>query len=160
YVNDGAELGRLNPWPNVQRTVLQNYFQWMPMWIKGRVASDYWTVWNQPGILVLAAVFAITIQRFEGMIWRKKSTNETYISRMFNQGVGQSFNQTINDMRIRHAQTLIRQTPDQPLLEIAFAAGFNSKATFNRVFRARTGQTPSTWRDSDINAGPPASQNP
>jgi len=78
YVNDGAELGRLNPWPNVQRTVLQNYFQWMPMWIKGRVASDYWTVWNQPGILVLAAVFAITIQRFEGMIWRKKSTNETY----------------------------------------------------------------------------------
>ncbi|MEM1193863.1 MAG: helix-turn-helix transcriptional regulator [Pseudomonadota bacterium] len=93
-------------------------------------------------------------------IARRQSTNETYISRMFNQGVGQSFNQTINDMRIRHAQTLIRQTPDQPLLEIAFAAGFNSKATFNRVFRARTGQTPSTWRDSDINAGPPASQNP
>ncbi|MEM9008136.1 MAG: hypothetical protein AAGE59_32090 [Cyanobacteria bacterium P01_F01_bin.86] len=77
YVNDGAELGRLNPWPNIQRIILQNYFQWMPMWIKGRVASDYWTVWNQPAILALAAVFAITIQRFEGMIWRKKSTAQT-----------------------------------------------------------------------------------
>ncbi|MDV3351734.1 hypothetical protein QGP82_23730 [Leptothoe sp. LEGE 181152] len=78
YVDDGAELGRLNPWPNLQRSILQNYFQWLPMWIKGQVASDYWTVWNQPAILALAAVFAITIQRFEGMIWRKKSTMETY----------------------------------------------------------------------------------
>ncbi|MFG6097375.1 hypothetical protein SPB21_19070 [Leptothoe sp. ISB3NOV94-8A] len=77
YVNDGAELGRLNPWPNLQRAILQNYFQWLPMWVKGRVASDYWTVWNQPAILALAAVFAITIQRFEGMIWRKKSTEQT-----------------------------------------------------------------------------------
>ena len=77
YVDDGAELGRLNPWPNIQRTILQNYFQWLPLWIKGNVASDYWTVWNQPAILTLAAVFAITIQRFEGMIWRKKTTTET-----------------------------------------------------------------------------------
>ncbi|MEA5464617.1 hypothetical protein [Leptothoe sp. PORK10 BA2] len=77
YVNDGAKLGRLNPWPNIQRTILQNYFQWLPLWIKGRVASDYWTVWNQPGILVLSVVFALTIQRFEGMIWRKKTPDET-----------------------------------------------------------------------------------
>ena len=78
YVDDGAELGRLNPWPNIQRTILQNYFQWLPLWIKGNVASPYWTVWNQPAILALATVFAITIQRFEGMIWRKKSTQETF----------------------------------------------------------------------------------
>ena len=78
FVNDVAELGRLNPWPNIQRTILQNYFQWLPMWIRGRVASDYWTVWNAPATLALAAVFAITIQRIEGMIWRRKRTMETY----------------------------------------------------------------------------------
>lgn len=78
YVNDGAELSRLSPIPNLQRTILQNYFQWMPMWIKGRVTSDYWTVWSQPGILALATVFALTIQRFEGMIWRKKNSAQTY----------------------------------------------------------------------------------
>lgn len=77
YVDDGAELGRLNPWPNIQRTILSNYFQWLPMWIRGRVASDYWTVWNAPGTLALAAIFAITIQRFEGLIWRKKSNVDT-----------------------------------------------------------------------------------
>ncbi len=77
YVDDGAELGRLSPIPNLQRAVLQNYFQWLPMWVKGRATSDYWTVWNQPGILLLAAAFAITIQRFEGMIWRKRSIEQT-----------------------------------------------------------------------------------
>ena len=78
YVDDGAELGRLNPWPNIQRAILQNYFQWLPMWIKGRVASDYWTVWNQPALLALSVVFAVSVQRFEGLIWRKKTSTETY----------------------------------------------------------------------------------
>lgn len=78
YVDDGAELGRLNPWPNIQRAILTEYFQWLPLWIRGRVASDYWTVWSAPATFALAAVFAITIQRFEGMIWRKKSSQDTY----------------------------------------------------------------------------------
>ena len=77
YVNDGAELGRLNPVPNIQRLVLQRYFTWLPFWIKGRVASDYWTVWSNPGVLLLAVVVAVTIQRFEGLIWRKKSAATT-----------------------------------------------------------------------------------
>ncbi|MEL7201858.1 MAG: AraC family transcriptional regulator [Pseudomonadota bacterium] len=89
-----------------------------------------------------------------GDIARRRTTNETYISRMFNQGAGQSFNQTINDMRVRHAQRLIAQAPDKPLIEVAFAAGFNSKATFNRVFRAMSGQSPSDWRALREKPGP------
>ena len=77
YVDDGAELGRLNPLPNLQRAVLQKYFTWLPMWIRGNIQSDYWTVWNEPGILLLSVVVAITIQKFEGMIWRKKSFKTT-----------------------------------------------------------------------------------
>jgi hypothetical protein len=77
YVNDGAELGRLSPLPNLQRAVLQRYFAWLPFWIKGGANGGYWTVWNEPGILALSVTMAITIQRFEAMILRKKTTDVT-----------------------------------------------------------------------------------
>lgn len=77
YVDDGASLGRLSPIPNIQRAVLQRYFQWLPYWIRGRTENPYWTVWNEPAILSLSVVIALVIQRFEGMIWRKKSPKQT-----------------------------------------------------------------------------------
>lgn len=77
YVADGSQLGRLSPIPNLQNAVLQKYFSWLPYWIKGKVQADYWTVWNEPGILALSVVVALMIQRFEGLIWRKKTTEQT-----------------------------------------------------------------------------------
>lgn len=77
HVNDGAELGRLNPWPNIQRAVLQKYFTWLPYWIRGRVASNYWTVWNSTGVLFLSITIALIIQNWEGRIWRKKPYTQT-----------------------------------------------------------------------------------
>lgn len=80
----------------------------------------------------------------------RMGSNETYISRALNQGLGVSFNTFINGLRIEHAKQLISKS-DKSLLEIAFASGFNSKATFNRVFRTHSGATPSAFK---------ASQNP
>ncbi|MEO0455426.1 MAG: hypothetical protein AAF152_02425 [Cyanobacteria bacterium P01_A01_bin.114] len=77
YVNDGAELGRLNPLPNLQRAVLQRYFTWLPYWVRGRVESSYWTVWSEPAVLALAVIIAATIQRFEGLIFRTKPVGQT-----------------------------------------------------------------------------------
>ena len=77
YVNDGAELGRLNPLPTLQRAVLSRYFQWLPLWIRGNVATPYYTVWDSPGVLVLSVLVAIIIQRFESILWRKRSREET-----------------------------------------------------------------------------------
>ncbi|MDJ0704139.1 MAG: hypothetical protein QNJ46_12720 [Leptolyngbyaceae cyanobacterium MO_188.B28] len=76
YVLDGAELGRISPLPNIQRLLVNEHLQWLPRWIRGHVASDYWTIWNEPGVLFIAVCVALTIQRFEGMIWRKRDLKE------------------------------------------------------------------------------------
>jgi AraC-like DNA-binding protein len=77
----------------------------------------------------------------------RMATNETYVSRAVNRGLGVTFNGFINGLRVAHALALIREGR-QPLLDIAAAAGFNSKATFNRVFRDLAGQTPSQFKKS------------
>jgi len=77
----------------------------------------------------------------------RMATNESYVSRSLNQGSGQSFNQFINGLRIEHAKTLINDGGTS-ILNIAYDSGFNSKATFNRVFKNKTGQTPSQFKSS------------
>lgn len=74
-------------------------------------------------------------------------SNESYVSRAMNTGLGQSFNRYINGLRVDHAKRLM-EASDTPILSIAMDSGFNSKATFNRVFRDLVGQTPSEFRKS------------
>lgn len=78
---------------------------------------------------------------------RRLGTNESYISRALNSDIGQSFNAYVNSLRVEHAKNRMRDSRD-PLLQIAMDSGFNSKATFNRVFRELSGQTPSQFRKS------------
>ena len=41
---------------------------------------------------------------------------------------------------------LHRSDSGQPVLDIALAEGFNSKASFNRVFKLYTGEMPTEYR--------------
>ena len=75
----------------------------------------------------------------------RRATNETYISRALNQGLGLTFTGLINQLRIDHAKAMLT-TSDMPVLEVALSSGFNSKATFNRVFKEREALTPSAYR--------------
>lgn len=75
----------------------------------------------------------------------RMGSNETYISRALNHGVGQSFNRFINEMRVTHAKGLIKSGANN-ILNVAMDSGFNSKATFNRVFRDVSGETPSSFK--------------
>ena len=81
---------------------------------------------------------------------RRLGTNESYVSRALNTGLGQSFNAYVNGLRVEHAQARMRDSRD-PVLQIAMDSGFNSKATFNRVFRELSGQTPSQFRKTSQN---------
>ena len=76
---------------------------------------------------------------------KRVGSNEAYVSKSINQGLSQSFNEFINQLRVEHAKKLIGST-DQPLLTIALDSGFNSKATFNRVFRDFSKMTPSQFK--------------
>lgn len=72
-------------------------------------------------------------------------SNEVYVSKAINQGLNQSYNDFVNSLRVAFAQDMLRNTA-LPLLHIALDSGFNSKATFNRVFKGISGETPSQYR--------------
>lgn len=77
---------------------------------------------------------------------RRLGTNTAYLSQAVNEGLGVNFNEMINRMRAAEAARLIDSGGDATLVQIALDAGFSSKATFNRVFRAVYGASPSEWR--------------
>ncbi|MBD2715084.1 helix-turn-helix domain-containing protein [Microvirga sp. STR05] len=72
-------------------------------------------------------------------------TNTSWLSKVINTGCGQNFNDFINEYRVREAERCLRDPKFRhyTLLAVALEAGFNSKSTFNRVFKKLRGLTPS-----------------
>jgi AraC-like DNA-binding protein len=69
------------------------------------------------------------------------------VSQALNQSAGKSFYELVNTYRVARAKELLTDERKQHLtvLSIAFEAGFNSKTTFNNVFKKFTGNTPSEY---------------
>lgn len=69
------------------------------------------------------------------------------LSRLLNEELGQNFNDFVNAYRIKEVQArlLDHTNGDHTLLAIALEAGFNSKTSFNRVFKDHTGMTPTEF---------------
>ena len=78
---------------------------------------------------------------------KKLQTNASVISKAINQGYQMNFNDFINNYRVEAVKTMfvgnVHHT--QTLLGIAYDAGFNSKATFNRAFKKSTGLSPKAF---------------
>jgi AraC-like DNA-binding protein len=83
---------------------------------------------------------------------RELATSEGVLSRVINAAFGKSFPQMLNEFRVNDAKTLL-QNPGIPIQTVAAESGFNSLASFNRVFREMTGETPSSFRAGRTNAG-------
>jgi AraC-like DNA-binding protein len=80
---------------------------------------------------------------------REVAVSESVLSRVINRAFGKSFPRLVNDYRVEDAKRLL-QNPVIPVQTVAFESGFNSLASFNRVFREVTGETPSAWRQWHI----------
>lgn len=76
---------------------------------------------------------------------RECGASEIVISRVINAHFGKSFPQLMNEHRVEDAKRLLRET-QAPVKTIAGDVGFNSLATFNRVFKDITGLAPSQYR--------------
>ena len=75
------------------------------------------------------------------------------ISRLTNEGLGQNFNEAINRMRVAAVQERLRDASDErDILTLAFDAGFSSKPSFNRSFKAYCDRTPSQYRKDALEA--------
>jgi AraC-like DNA-binding protein len=77
---------------------------------------------------------------------RHLGTNTAYLSRAFNAGLGRNFSEVIASLRVQDVQDVLASEDPRDLLDIALAAGFSSKSSFNRVFKSQTGETPSQYR--------------
>ena len=73
---------------------------------------------------------------------------EKEISAALNQQLGKNFYTFINEYRTAEVKKrlLDPQYDHMTILGIALDAGFNSKATFNRIFKTATGQSPKEFR--------------
>ena len=81
---------------------------------------------------------------------RKTGIPRHYITEILNEKHGRNFFTFINEYRVKE---VIRRFNDPryqhyTVLAIAFDSGFNSKSTFNSIFKSYTGKTPSQFRES------------
>lgn len=80
---------------------------------------------------------------------KKLNTNPSLLSKIINEGMGQNFNDYINEYRVKGFISKLKagEQKTQTLLGIAYDCGFNSKATFNRAFKKHTGTSPKEWME-------------
>jgi AraC-like DNA-binding protein len=72
--------------------------------------------------------------------------NEHHLSRVINGHYGKNFNELINGYRIEEAKQRLKNEPDKQITVIGYEVGFNSIASFNRVFRDKVGMSPTDYR--------------
>jgi AraC-like DNA-binding protein len=73
---------------------------------------------------------------------------EKYVSQVINEALGLNFFNFINEYRVNEVKKRI-VSPEYnhlSLLGIALDCGFNSKSSFNGVFKKQTGETPSSYK--------------
>jgi AraC-like DNA-binding protein len=82
--------------------------------------------------------------------------SKSHLSRVINAELGIGFPDYLNALRVEEAKSYLGN-PDfahYTLVAIGLEAGFNSKTTFNTVFKKVTSLTPSEYRQSVIRPGP------
>ena len=83
---------------------------------------------------------------------RKLNLAPSLLSKIINKGFGMNLNDFVNGFRVQAVIEKLRngEQKTQTLLGIAFDAGFNSKATFNRSFKKITGMSPKDWIEKNL----------
>lgn len=77
-----------------------------------------------------------------------------YLTQVINGLLGKNFYTFINEYRIAEVKKLLvdKTYSKYTLTSIAFEAGFNSKSSFNSVFKSATGMTPSQFKDAHLDS--------
>lgn len=68
------------------------------------------------------------------------------ISQVLNDHRGQSFNDYLNQYRVEAVCSLLRESQNDNLLDLALSCGFSSKSSFNAIFKKQVQLTPSEYR--------------
>lgn len=76
------------------------------------------------------------------------------VSQAINEGMKKNFYDLVNSYRVEEAKRLLLDSRNRSytILSVGFEAGFNSKTTFNTVFKKFTGLTPTEYREKQKKA--------
>jgi AraC-like DNA-binding protein len=75
------------------------------------------------------------------------------LSAIVNSRLGRSFTELVADYRVEEVKKRLSDPSEKAnILNIAYDAGFGTKASFNRIFKERTGLTPSEFRRKQAGA--------
>ncbi len=77
--------------------------------------------------------------------------NRSYLSRLFNEGYGESFYQFVMRYRIEESKRLLLSRPDLNITNIAELSGFSSLSVFGRAFTQKMNCSPIQWREKNMN---------
>lgn len=73
--------------------------------------------------------------------------NRTYLSRIFNEGFGDSFSNVVREYRIRESEWMLANRKDIPVGQVGELCGFSSPSAFHRAFvQSHDGLTPNRYR--------------
>lgn len=104
--------------------------------IVGRIESEFRVgkLWRDSNLTVQSLADQLSIRR-------------EYISQALNDGLGQSFSEYLNALRIQDAQSILLASAgtEKTILEVALFVGYNSKSAFNAAFKRLTGCAPTQW---------------
>lgn len=76
---------------------------------------------------------------------REVGVAPAYLQRVFRQAMNLTMVEYLNRLRIERSKQLLMFT-DEPIMDVAVAAGFNSRQHFFRVFNAQVGMSPQKFR--------------
>ncbi len=83
-----------------------------------------------------------TIQQFAN----QTQIDKREISSIINQHLNQNFYEFVNQYRIEEAKKVLLKNRELTILEVLYSVGFNSKSTFNTLFKKTTQLTPTEYR--------------
>ncbi len=83
---------------------------------------------------------------------RHVNYSRSYLSRIFKAETGMTIPEYANKIRIQHAKTLLADTRI-PMREVATSVGINDPFYFSKIFKALSGQSPSSYRNEHSNSG-------
>jgi AraC-like DNA-binding protein len=88
----------------------------------------------------------------------KLGTQAYQVSQAINEGLKKNFYDLVNNYRVQEAKRLLLhpKNVNYTVLSIGFEAGFNSKTTFNTVFKKFTGMTPTEYKERQKEIHSPA----
>jgi len=101
----------------------------------------------------LSGALELIAQRFDepdlspGTVAREQNISPRYLQRLI-EGTGRSFTARLNELRLQRAFALLTdpRNDTRRVIDIALQAGYSDISHFNRLFRARFGDTPTGVR--------------